>query len=99
MGRSVVVVQHGGKSMTKLQWEFGDTILWVAFGKGKPFPINIFMKNGNIDYRVHPNGTKLSEAQYDMIEQCVQARIAELRRTWNGNMTRRLKWPETPLQG
>jgi hypothetical protein len=81
--------------MSKLQWEFGDCVIWVSLGKGKPIPVNIYMKQGVIGYEIQTTN-KISEYYYNEIDKCVKERIAELQRTWNGNMTRRLKWPDRP---
>ena len=79
----------------KLDWEVGDIIVWVGFGKDKPFPVTIYRKQGEWCHTIY---AKLSKEEREDVEELVQKRIKDMQQIWRNNMHNRLNWSTENLK-
>lgn len=74
-----------------IDWELGSVDYWVAFDRGKPFPITFYRKNGTWTHDIHTTATLTTEQQ-TLIQGFIKERESDLKYIWKSNMTTRLNW-------
>jgi hypothetical protein len=87
-----------GRANKPLTYEFGDVVLWVAFGGEKPFPICIYAKDGQLLHKVHPH-RNLSNHEHASIARFIEQRSNELSALWPDAFTTKLRWPTPSRKG
>jgi len=75
--------------MVLIDFEVGDVVYWCSIDGRKPFPINVYKKNGEWKHQAH---AKLSEEERISIEGFVRERLHEMYEIWKPNMKTRLNW-------
>lgn len=72
-----------------IDYEVGSTIFWVSFEGKKPFPINVYRKNGDWTYQAHGH---FSTTERIEIEAFVKERLHDMYEQWKPHMKTRLTW-------
>lgn len=76
----------------KLDWEFGDVMFWVAFGREKPFPVVVFRADKQWKMSAHPH-RPLTECQQADLDAWFVDKQTELTEIWSKHINIRLNWP------
>ena len=86
------------KPPANVRWEFGDVTLWVAFRPDdKPFPVSVFRRNGETDFKIHTEQT-MSEEENQLLLDFMQQRARDLMALWPEAFAAQLTWSANNLK-
>ena len=74
-----------------IDFEVGDIIFWVSINNSKPFPVNIYRKNGTWIHKAHK---KLTDEERMEVEGFFKSRVHDMFDAWKPNMKSRLTWQQ-----
>lgn len=79
-----------------IDFEVGDVTLWVSIDSGKPFPINVYRKQGEWQYDALCD--KLTPTDKIELDGLFKDTLGALNEVWKPNMKHRLLWDTAKIK-
>lgn len=79
-----------------IDFEVGDVTFWVSIDSTKPFPINVFTKEGQWQHRAYKDA--LTPEEEIIVNGFVKQILGDMNEVWKPNMKRRLLWDTARLK-